>query len=1034
MDRYTIINTDGGFLDVEIFENGTSNKTTYSYGDIYVSYDINGFEKALIVTEKISGILILSIRYNKYGMCVECGSIVNNVSDIDLCYAELIACGEIYTNGQCGGTAGIISADNVIYSSTGNPDVSVKYELDSINAEIDDMPSVAIQWSNAITYGINDYVYDSGKIYKSKLSTNNNNLPTSISAWEYVRDGGRTIAYAPYSGGSVYWDNVLNKPDTFDPSEHIHNAFDIEQDEDHKFVSQIQIDTWDSKQDELVSGVNISTINGQTLLDGGNIEISASNIDWGDITNKPTEFNPSAHNHASTDITDFDPAVFNVLNTSLIGGNLVDIDNSFEGSLTLNVNINNASATADGLMSSSDYTKLAGIGAGIPAGGTAGQILTKVDATNYNATWQDNYADWTSVIKHQVKNNGSVQITKGSAVYVTSSNGTNMLVGLASNTSEATSSKTIGLVESTLTTSGPNSTGFVITEGLLGGLNTGTASIGDPVWLGTNGELLYGLTNKPYAPAHLVFIGIVTKVSSGNGEIFVKPQNGFELQELHNIDLVTTTPVNGHILGYNGTLWVNKTIAGWLGFTPENASNKSDSYTAPSSSTYASTKALVDGLATKINTTSAGANNGVAQLDGTGKVPLSQLPNIVEQYTNFAAFPPTGDTAKLYLDKSTRLIWYWDSSTLSYIKEGSFSSNFTVYLSQSNGYKTFMKWQNNEVVPAAGKHPSELLLEGAVEAIAPTVTLTSPTTIQFNQTSISNVLNFTKSVNLPGTSVASVSLEWRRNGTGSWTVLSTNTALTTYTHTLTDTNFNTQPFNYRYIVVDNLGGTTTKTLDITPSAYVAPSISSFTTSQGTTRELGNTTSTITGTITRNSALVPLTSYQIQYNIGGGWLSIAGSLTSISGASASISYTHTDAALVNSASIQYRVSIIDSYQTTTAGSYTVNFYHKNSIVYNTATSITMSDINAVSSGISYTNSKVRTISGITATGGNYTYYVYASSAGDLTSIIMDGAAPVIGAFTKLTDISGTNSYGATVSYRIYKSNSTNAFTNNSLAFS
>lgn len=38
-----------------------------------------------------------------------------------------------------------------------------------------------------------------------------------------------------------------------------------------------------------------------------------------------------------------------------------------------------------------------------------------------------------------------------------------------------------------------------------------------------------------------------------------------------------------------------------LGFTPENSANKSDSYTASSSTTYASTKALVDGLATKLD-------------------------------------------------------------------------------------------------------------------------------------------------------------------------------------------------------------------------------------------------------------------------------------------------------------------------------------------------------------------------------------------------------------------------------------------------
>jgi hypothetical protein len=191
--------------------------------------------------------------------------------------------------------------------------------------------------------------------------------------------------------------------------------------------------------------------------------------------------------------------------------------------------------------------------------GTDGQILVANSSVPEGLSWQDNYADWTSTVKHIVKNNGlSGTITKGTAVYVTSSNGTNMLVGRASNTSEATSSKTMGLMQSDITTTGGTQTGFVITEGLLGGLNTASATAGDPVWLGVNGALIYGLINKPYAPAHLVFIGIVTKVSNGNGEIFVKVQNGFELREIHDVDLISNAPTNGQVLTYNATsgLWI----------------------------------------------------------------------------------------------------------------------------------------------------------------------------------------------------------------------------------------------------------------------------------------------------------------------------------------------------------------------------------------------------------------------------------------------------------------------------------------------
>ena len=191
-------------------------------------------------------------------------------------------------------------------------------------------------------------------------------------------------------------------------------------------------------------------------------------------------------------------------------------------------------------------------GAGVAAGGTAGQILAKNSLTDYDTTWIDNY---TSDVRHLVK--AAETINKGQAVYVSSATGTNMLVSKASNASEATSSKTMGLLMQTLST---NAEGYVITEGLLSGLDTSTATIGDPVWLGVNGDLIFGLANRPVAPAHLVYIGAVTRVQSNNGEIFVKVQNGFELNELHNVLL--TSLADNQVLTYEAStgLWKNKSI------------------------------------------------------------------------------------------------------------------------------------------------------------------------------------------------------------------------------------------------------------------------------------------------------------------------------------------------------------------------------------------------------------------------------------------------------------------------------------------
>lgn len=203
----------------------------------------------------------------------------------------------------------------------------------------------------------------------------------------------------------------------------------------------------------------------------------------------------------------------------------------------------------------------------LPTGGVTGDILAKASGADYDVEWISNY---TSTVQHEVKLAESINI--GQAVYVSSANGTNMLVSKASNASEATSSKTLGLLAFTGVT---NDIGFVITEGLLAGLDTSTATAGDPVWLGTNGNLIFGLANKPVAPAHLVFIGIVTRVQSVNGEIFVKVQNGFELGELHNVDALNPNNNDGLFYNSSNSLWEHKSIATALGYTPENVANKS---------------------------------------------------------------------------------------------------------------------------------------------------------------------------------------------------------------------------------------------------------------------------------------------------------------------------------------------------------------------------------------------------------------------------------------------------------------------------
>lgn len=164
-----------------------------------------------------------------------------------------------------------------------------------------------------------------------------------------------------------------------------------------------------------------------------------------------------------------------------------------------------------------------------------------------------------------VHNADSVTITKGQAVYLFGASGNRASVKLANNTGDATSAKTFGLAAEDIT-SGQN--GFITVQGVLDGLNTGAYTAGDTLYLGATAG---SLTNvKPYAPNHLVYIGVVEKANNGNGQIYVRVQNGYELDEIHDVDLITTPPVNNDLLVYTtgaNNLWKNKSLGTILGGT-----------------------------------------------------------------------------------------------------------------------------------------------------------------------------------------------------------------------------------------------------------------------------------------------------------------------------------------------------------------------------------------------------------------------------------------------------------------------------------
>lgn len=187
----------------------------------------------------------------------------------------------------------------------------------------------------------------------------------------------------------------------------------------------------------------------------------------------------------------------------------------------------------------------------VSASGTTA-ITVSIDQTTLSVA----DASTAATLRTYVKNSSGSTITKGQVVYITGADGTNALIGLASNTSDAASSKTLGIAANTMTN---NAFGYVIENGQLSNIDTSAATAGSAVWLGsTPGSYQFIV---PDEPNHAVYLGVVTKANASTGEILVKVQNGYELNELH--DVFTTGVSTSLPLVYNAASdgWIAQALS-----------------------------------------------------------------------------------------------------------------------------------------------------------------------------------------------------------------------------------------------------------------------------------------------------------------------------------------------------------------------------------------------------------------------------------------------------------------------------------------
>jgi len=362
-------------------------------------------------------------------------------------------------------------------------------------------------------------------------------------------------------------------------------------------------------QPTLVSGENIKTINGETILGSGDLTIDKTDVGLGNVDNTSDADKPiSTATQTALDnkadlvggkvpssqipaiaISEFLGAVNSQaamlallgqegdwcirtdvdLTYILIGTDPTDIDNwqeivtptgavtsvnGYTGVVVLDKNdigLNNVDNTSDLNKPISTATQTALNGKFNNPTGTSAQYI---DGTGALQTFPT-ILDAGSLIT-EVYNNTGATLTKGTIVYINGGQGNLPTITKANASADATSAQTFGWVRNDITN---NNNGYVIVAGKLSDLNTNGLGTGTQLYLSGTTSGAY-TTTKPQAPIHLVYVGVVVRDHPTQGIIEVKIQNGYEVDELHDVQIASIA--NNQVLQYESStqLWKNKSL------------------------------------------------------------------------------------------------------------------------------------------------------------------------------------------------------------------------------------------------------------------------------------------------------------------------------------------------------------------------------------------------------------------------------------------------------------------------------------------
>lgn len=249
-------------------------------------------------------------------------------------------------------------------------------------------------------------------------------------------------------------------------------------------------------------------------------------------------------------------------------------------------------------------------------------------------------AGQAGTLVREVRNTTGATLTKGTIVYISGATGNKPTVSKAIATGDSTSAQTFGMCQADISN---NSNGYVVCVGDITGLDTSALSEGVQLYLSSTTAGTY-TTTKQLAPAHLVYIGVVTRSHPTQGQIEVKIQNGYELDEIHDVAISSKANNDGLFYESSTSLWKNKSIATVLGYSPEQPltfssplSRSTNTVSIPAATSSA------NGYLTSTDWTTF--NGKQAALSGTGFVKIS---GTTISYDN-STYLTTSSAASTYL-------------------------------------------------------------------------------------------------------------------------------------------------------------------------------------------------------------------------------------------------------------------------------------------------------------------------------------------------------------------------------------------------